>query len=215
LSIDSSAGIISGTASVAGSYAVTVTAANQYAQSSSTSFTWMVSSPPLVSYPANQQTFLNGSVSLPITASDNGLPVTYTATGLPTGLSIDSSAGIISGTASVAGSYAVTVTATNQIGQLGYTNFNWVVSTSPIVVQTPTSQTSNLLAYSWYAIQAADLNGYPLTYSASGLPPGFSINTSTGAIGGYGTTVGSYMATITIADGIAAPVTVFLPWAIQ
>jgi hypothetical protein len=43
-------------------------------------------------------------------------PLTYSATGLPSGLSLAASSGIISGTAPAAGSYAVTVTVTNSSG---------------------------------------------------------------------------------------------------
>jgi hypothetical protein len=195
LSINANTGVISGIASVAGSYAVTVTAANPYKQTSSTNFTWMVSSPPLVNYPANQQTLINSSVSLPITATDNGLPVTYTATGLPTGLIISASTGVISGTVTAAGSYAVTVTATNQIGQTGYTKFTWVVNAQPIVTN-PYTQYSLVNATVSLPITATG-NGVSLTYAATGLPSGLSISPSTGVISGTSSVAGSYAVTVT------------------
>ena len=43
-------------------------------------------------------------------------PLTFAATGLPAGLTLDAATGIISGTSPAAGSYAVTVTATNAAG---------------------------------------------------------------------------------------------------
>ncbi|HEX8864125.1 MAG TPA: S8 family peptidase, partial [Lentzea sp.] len=60
-----------------------------------------------VTNPGAQTTALNGSVSLQLSASGGTAPYTWSATGLPTGLSISSS-GLISGTASVAGTYNVT-----------------------------------------------------------------------------------------------------------
>ncbi|GLX53426.1 hypothetical protein Shyhy01_63760 [Streptomyces hygroscopicus subsp. hygroscopicus] len=84
-----------------------------------------------VTNPGNQSTTTGGSVSLSISASDSaGAALTYSASGLPTGLSINSSTGVISGTASTAGTYQVTVTAKDSTGATGSTSFTWTVGTS-------------------------------------------------------------------------------------
>ncbi|MEU8589792.1 putative Ig domain-containing protein [Streptomyces sp. NPDC048664] len=83
-----------------------------------------------VTNPGSQSTTTGGSVSLQISASDSaGASLTYSATGLPTGLSINSSTGLISGTASTAGTYQVTVTAKDSTGASGSTSFTWTVGT--------------------------------------------------------------------------------------
>ncbi len=60
---------------------------------------------------------------------------TYTATGLPAGLTIDASMGIISGTvasnASVTGSYAVTITRTDSTGASASLGFTWTIGNPP------------------------------------------------------------------------------------
>ncbi|MFR9791555.1 putative Ig domain-containing protein [Streptomyces sp. MB22_4] len=84
-----------------------------------------------VTNPGNQSTTTGSSVSLSIKASDSaGAALTYSASGLPTGLSINSSTGVISGTASTAGTYSTTVTAKDSTGATGSTSFSWTVSTS-------------------------------------------------------------------------------------
>ncbi|MET8782627.1 putative Ig domain-containing protein [Streptomyces sp. NPDC004589] len=84
-----------------------------------------------VTSPGNQSTTTGGSVSLQISASDSaGAALTYSATGLPTGLSINSSTGLISGTASTAGTYSATVTAKDSTGASGSVSFSWTVGTS-------------------------------------------------------------------------------------
>ncbi|MFH7335889.1 putative Ig domain-containing protein [Streptomyces hygroscopicus] len=84
-----------------------------------------------VTNPGNQSTTTGSSVSLSIKASDSaGAALTYSASGLPTGLSINSSTGVISGTASTAGTYSTTVTAKDSTGATGSTSFTWTVSTS-------------------------------------------------------------------------------------
>ncbi|RPE43531.1 putative Ig domain-containing protein [Streptomyces sp. Ag109_O5-1] len=84
-----------------------------------------------VTNPGSQSTVTGSSVSLQISATDSaGATLTYSASGLPTGLSISSSTGLISGTASTAGTYSTTVTATDSTGASGSASFTWTVSTS-------------------------------------------------------------------------------------
>ncbi|GAA5064424.1 putative Ig domain-containing protein [Streptomyces similanensis] len=81
-----------------------------------------------VTNPGSQSTTTGGSASLQIKAADSaGAALTYSATGLPTGLSINSSTGLITGTATTAGTYQVTVTAKDSTGATGSTSFTWTV----------------------------------------------------------------------------------------
>jgi subtilase family serine protease len=81
-----------------------------------------------VTNPGSQSTAVGTAVSLQISASDSasGQTLTYSATGLPTGLSISSS-GLISGTPTTAGTYSVTVTAKDTTGASGSASFTWTV----------------------------------------------------------------------------------------
>ncbi|WP_228561744.1 beta-1,3-glucanase family protein [Catenulispora rubra] len=84
-----------------------------------------------VTNPGNQTTATGGSVNLQIQATDSaaGQTLTYSATGLPAGLSI-SPAGLITGTATTAGNSTVTVTAKDTTGASGTATFSWTVGTS-------------------------------------------------------------------------------------
>ncbi|MFJ9605564.1 M4 family metallopeptidase [Kitasatospora sp. NPDC101176] len=81
-----------------------------------------------VTNPGNQSTALNGSVNLQIKATGGTAPLSYSASGLPAGLSINASTGVISGTATAAGTSNVTVTATDSAGKSGNTSFTWTVT---------------------------------------------------------------------------------------
>ncbi|MFJ8961805.1 S8 family peptidase [Lentzea sp. NPDC102401] len=89
-----------------------------------------------VTNPGNQTTALNGTANLQLSASGGTAPYTWSATGLPTGLSIGSSNGLVTGTATVAGTYNVTVTATASAGGSGSTSFTWTVGTATCAKQT-------------------------------------------------------------------------------
>jgi hypothetical protein len=81
-----------------------------------------------VTSPGNQTSTVGTAANLQISATDSsGAALTFTAAGLPTGASI-STAGLITGTLSTAGSYSTTVTATDASGAKGSTSFTWTVS---------------------------------------------------------------------------------------
>jgi hypothetical protein len=84
-----------------------------------------------VNNPGNQTGTVGTAVSLQMTGSDSqsGQTLTYSATGLPAGLSISSS-GLISGTPTTAANYSVTVTATDTTGAHGSATFSWDISSS-------------------------------------------------------------------------------------
>ncbi|MGD9959957.1 M4 family metallopeptidase [Nocardioides sp.] len=83
-----------------------------------------------VTNPGAQSGATGTATSLQITATDSaaGQTLTYTATGLPAGLSINSSTGLISGTPTTATTASVTVTATDTTGAAGSTTFTWTIT---------------------------------------------------------------------------------------
>jgi hypothetical protein len=133
LSINSGSGLISGTPTTPGSYQVTVTATDSTGAKGSATFTWTVGpetgTQVTVTNPGNQTGTVGSAISpVQIRATDSaGQALTYSATGLPAGLSISSS-GLISGTPTAAGTSSVTVTATDSTGASGSAAFTWAVS---------------------------------------------------------------------------------------
>jgi hypothetical protein len=130
----SSSGLITGTPTVAGTSSVTVTARDSTGVSGSASFTWTISggtgATVSVTNPGGQSGTVGTAISgVQVVATDStaGQTLTFTASGLPAGLSISSS-GLITGTPTVAGTSSVTVTATDSAGTSGSASFTWTVS---------------------------------------------------------------------------------------
>jgi O-glycosyl hydrolase len=85
-----------------------------------------------VTSPGNQSGTVGTAASVQIHASDSaaGQTLAYSATGLPAGLSVNSSTGLISGTPTAAGTSTVTVTVQDGTGASGAAAFNWTISPS-------------------------------------------------------------------------------------
>ena len=171
----SSSGLISGTPTTAGTYSVTVTATDTTGASGSAAFTITVSpaaNTVTVTNPGSQAMTVGAAASLQITATDSasGQTLTYSATGLPPGLSISSS-GLISGTPTTAGTYSVTVTATDTTGASGSAAFTITVSPAPQVISFTAPATGTVG-------KSATLTA---TGGGSGNPVVFTVDTSSGA----------------------------------
>jgi len=82
-----------------------------------------------VTSPGSQAGTVGTAASLQVHASDSaaGQTLSYTASGLPAGLAINSGTGLISGTPTTAGTSTVTVTATDTTGAAGSATFTWTV----------------------------------------------------------------------------------------
>ena len=216
LSINAGTGTISGTPTTAGSNSVTVTATDNSGATGSATFSWTVTNTVSVTSPGNQSSASGTAITpLPIVASDSGgSALTYSATGLPAGLSINAGTGTISGTPTTAGSNSVTVTATDNSGATGSATFSWTV-TNTVSVTSPGNQSSaSGTAITPLPIVASDSGGSALTYSATGLPAGLSINAGTGTISGTPTTAGSNSVTVTATDNSGATGSATFSWTV-
>ena len=87
--------------------------------------------PPVLANPGNQSSPVGQPTSLQLAATDpDGQAVTYSATGLPPGLSLGASTGFISGSGTTAGNFGVQVTASDGV-LTSSQSFTWAMGTTP------------------------------------------------------------------------------------
>ncbi len=163
------------------------------------------------------------SVNLASNFADiDGDALTFVATGLPPGLSIDPDTGMITGTidhlaSAAGGTYSVTVTATDPDGRVTSQVFVWTVTNpAPIGPDIPDAGGVDNTPVSIAAGAGfSDPDGDTLAFGATGLPAGLTINPATGVISGSLTknasvggplTNGIYEITVTATDSQGATV---------
>jgi serine protease len=97
-----------------------------------------------VNNPGNQTGTVGTAKSLQMSGNDSGgLALTWSATGLPAGLSINASSGLISGTPTTAGTYSSTVTAKDSTSASGSATFSWSIGSSGGGCGSPGQKLSN------------------------------------------------------------------------
>lgn len=171
--------------------------------------------PTSLSYSPSQITIssgVSGSSAIP-TVNNGGGSTTYSISGAPAGISINTSTGVISWAGNLAiGTYTLTAVATNSAGQ---TN-----TTYSLTVQT--AGTGNLSGFSYSpdsakvyhgiagSSQSPMVTGTPTSYSITGAPTGVSINPSTGVISWNNSVdYGTYPITVTASNATGSISTTF------
>ena len=213
VSINSSSGLVSGTPTTAGTYATKLTATDTAKAAGTASFTWTTGAAPVVAQPGARAAVKGTAVSQPMSASGAKSPYTWSATGLPAGLSINASTGLISGTPTAAGVSTATVTATDANKIPGRVQVTWDVAASGIALANPGTQQATVGTPATVSL-AGSGGTTPYKWSATGLPAGLSLNTGTGVVSGTPTTARSSSVTVTLTDAANRTASASFTWSV-
>ncbi|QYM79663.1 immunoglobulin domain-containing protein [Horticoccus luteus] len=212
VSINAATGIISGTPAAQGSYSGNISL--QYPTTPVTTdnlaYTLVIAPPSGTPVITSTRT-ASGTVGTPLTytLAANPAPTSYNVGTLPPGLSFDNVA-TISGTPTVWGSYTVAVAANNDLGTGAETTLTFSIAPAgPVPVVTGGTLSPDVNAAVNYQIQATQT---PSSFAADGLPPGLSVDTTTGLITGAPTVGGLYTVNLTATNsyGTSLPATLTL-----
>jgi Putative Ig domain len=214
LSLAASTGQISGTPSTAGtfSFAIQVTDTSATRQTATKQYTVTVattgSSPLQVSTASLANGHVGAAYSATLAATGGATPYSWSVSSgsLPTGLSLASSSGQISGTPSAAGTFSVTIqvkdsSATPQIATKPYSIT--IASSGPVPLQLITTSLANgQVSMPYSAALQASGGSTPYTWSvgSGALPAGLTLGASNGQISGTPTAAGSFPFTIQVKD---------------
>ncbi|MBV8194842.1 MAG: VCBS repeat-containing protein [Candidatus Dormibacteraeota bacterium] len=174
-----------------GTFAVQPTWANDYnGGSGGCLISHAVLAEVAVSNPGAQANTVGSTVSLQIQASDSAnQALTYSASGLPAGLSISTTSGLISGSPSTAQSTTATVTAKDGSGATGSASFPWTINDgSASGPGFSTDHAGDLAAVDASGVRVATVSGSGLNAPAAWSSSAFygSVATLAGDVNGDG-----------------------------
>lgn len=122
---------------------------------------------------------------------------------LPTGLSLGSSNGVISGTPSATGTFQFTVTVATLLDS-GSQAYTVVINSPPAIITSSLGDGTVNQPYSQSVVVSDGTSPYTFSVSAGSLPAGLSLNASSGLISGTPTNAGSSNFTINVSDAASA-----------
>jgi hypothetical protein len=194
-------GVLSGTPAASGSFPITLTATNGIGTPATQEFTLTVDAAPDITSPLTTNFYEGVANSFTVTATGYPRP-TFAETGaLPTGVTLDPTTGVLSGTPNATGTFPITLTASNGITPDATQTFHLVVLVPPLVVTT-TSLPGGIVGSVYTATLTASGRAIPFSWSVTSgaLPAGLSLDTATGVISGTPTAVGSSTFTVAVRD---------------
>ena len=214
----SAGGVISGTPGppVPRTYAVTLDVTDKSGRTATTSFNWTVTAAPLaLSNPAPPTSTVGTATSLQMTAAGGDDAYQFSATGLPPGLTIGPTTGLISGSPTALGKFSTTVTVSDPTAGISPSTvsrtFTWTVVAAPSVVG-PGAQKNTVGAVVNLQVASMSCPNAPCTLTLLNAPTNLAIDANgkiTGTIANNAQSSNNVQVAITDAAGATSTSSAF------
>ncbi len=209
VTLNASTGALSGTPSAAGTFSFTVRALDANSFSGSQAYSLAIAAAAVTLNPATlPNPTAEAAYTATLTAAGGTAPYSFAMTGgaLPTGLTLNSATGVLSGTTNQSGSFTVSIRASDSSSGVG-APFSATVSYTlnvgaPTISVTPGVMAAAKvnIAYSQQFAASGGIAPYAFTIAAGSLPAGLTLNATTGLLSGTPTAAGSFGFTVRATD---------------
>ena len=195
-------GIIDGTPEASGEFGFAVTATDAFGQTGEQAYTLSILAPTIVLEP---DSLPDGNVgenyAQAVSASGGNAPYTFAVTSgaLPAGLLLDSD-GSLHGTPTQAGTFPLTITATDNFDQTGTQSYVLTIVAGTITVNPPTLP-AGTVGNAYQQVLTANGGSAPHAFAitSGSLPPGLALDPG-GAMEGVPEQAGTFAFTVTATD---------------
>ncbi|MGE0433633.1 MAG: putative Ig domain-containing protein [Planctomycetota bacterium] len=212
LSINSGSGVLSGTPTASGNYSFSIRVTDGNNDTDTKAYTLQVLDAPTITSPAAgalppatqnapnwQQTF---------SGANGKSPYAWSATGLPAGLTMNASSGLISGTPTAAGNFNINVTLTDSNGKTAVQANSLLVNAAVGISGSSLPNGEEDVAYSATPTRTGGTAPYTWSMIINPSLPELSMDPATGLISGTPPvdSGGNYTVTVTITDSLGGTV---------
>ncbi|TAG06387.1 MAG: choice-of-anchor D domain-containing protein, partial [Cytophagia bacterium] len=171
-------------------------------------YTFAVNCPTIVLNPATLPSPTVGNIyNQTLLTTGNASAVTFAVSSgaLPLGVALNPTTSVLSGAPSVSGAFSFDITATQANGPCTATrSYTWNI-VCPTVSITTASLANGTINIAYPAVTLTQ-TGYTgtISWAATGLPTGFTLNPTTGVLSGTTATFGVYDVSVTLTQGICS-----------